>query len=553
MNTLKYEHTFVWEGQAENAVVTGSFDDAELTYSGQRSSVILVRTSATSFAADVRLPFGERVVYKFVVDGVWRTSCLAPVEWDSQGNENNVLIVPSLVVPPIHDSHCAQLQQQAEQARLEEWRTVRLARWKSEGELELFAALQPSWQLTFRALRQSVVPSLLELPQNAAYRLASLEGVVVDDLEEKFEEVEEEPVLPFTRKILPTAESTPSGGLHLSLPAEPFSSSASSSSASLDNSPTPSSLTPSGGGNLSSLHSLSTLTPSLSAPQTENASGLSRMPRSATRYFDFSDSSWSSSLSTGGLDGGSEYSFADGESSVSRSASRRALSQDGGEEDEEEEDAKSDVTFNTALSGWVSDVGAAAERVGEVTNGNEGDFEGEGEGEGWSSSALGGVSSESEAEGRRGQEKDEGEKVYEATERKEEVERAWEEGKWVFLETPNEPSPFTPLALHPSALPLLPLIHPSAALLSPSSSTTPFPSAAIPPDTQNDAKKEEQGQGTYLLTPPASPPSGSRFLEVMDLDARAVQPASSSPSKQDLFEAVKEQREGALGRWVAVA
>lgn len=57
------------------------------------NSVHLVKDES-GFAAKVRIPWGAKVEYKFLVDGQWKTSD-APVETDPSGRyTNNVFIAP---------------------------------------------------------------------------------------------------------------------------------------------------------------------------------------------------------------------------------------------------------------------------------------------------------------------------------------------------------------------------------------------------------------------------------------------------------------------------
>lgn len=57
------------------------------------SSIHLTRT-ANGFEAPVRIPWQDKITYKFVVDGNWTTSDREPTETDSSGFMNNVYTAP---------------------------------------------------------------------------------------------------------------------------------------------------------------------------------------------------------------------------------------------------------------------------------------------------------------------------------------------------------------------------------------------------------------------------------------------------------------------------
>lgn len=57
------------------------------------SSLHLART-ATGFEAPVRIPWQDKITYKFIVDGNWTTSDQQPTETDSSGFVNNVYTAP---------------------------------------------------------------------------------------------------------------------------------------------------------------------------------------------------------------------------------------------------------------------------------------------------------------------------------------------------------------------------------------------------------------------------------------------------------------------------
>ncbi|KAK2858550.1 hypothetical protein FQN49_004621 [Arthroderma sp. PD_2] len=76
--------TFRWPHEANEVVVTGTFD-------GWSKSVELDRTDA-GFEKEVQLKDGDRVLYKFIVDGTWHTDPAASQqETDHNNNTNSVL------------------------------------------------------------------------------------------------------------------------------------------------------------------------------------------------------------------------------------------------------------------------------------------------------------------------------------------------------------------------------------------------------------------------------------------------------------------------------
>ncbi|EJF63021.1 hypothetical protein DICSQDRAFT_39401, partial [Dichomitus squalens LYAD-421 SS1] len=72
---------------ASDVIVTGSFDN----WSSTRH---LTRTNSGSFEGTVQIPWGEKVQYKYIVDGRWTTTDDRPTELDSVGNLNNVFRAP---------------------------------------------------------------------------------------------------------------------------------------------------------------------------------------------------------------------------------------------------------------------------------------------------------------------------------------------------------------------------------------------------------------------------------------------------------------------------
>ncbi|EGO01584.1 carbohydrate-binding module family 48 protein, partial [Serpula lacrymans var. lacrymans S7.3] len=82
-----HEVNFEWPGMdATDVIVTGTFD--------QWSSSIHLTKDPSSFQGKVRIPWGEKIVYKFIVDGNWVTHSDHPIEADSSGNRNNVYTAP---------------------------------------------------------------------------------------------------------------------------------------------------------------------------------------------------------------------------------------------------------------------------------------------------------------------------------------------------------------------------------------------------------------------------------------------------------------------------
>jgi hypothetical protein len=72
--------------------VTGTFDQWS-------SSICLVKGDA-GFSGTVKVPWGEKVTYKFIVDGHWQCREDRPQEKDGHGNVNNVLQTPEKPLPP---------------------------------------------------------------------------------------------------------------------------------------------------------------------------------------------------------------------------------------------------------------------------------------------------------------------------------------------------------------------------------------------------------------------------------------------------------------------
>jgi len=90
---MTYSKTFHWSNTSPSTVVvTGSFDE-------WKSTVNLTK-GEDGFSADVPLNLGEKVLYKYVVDGVWQHNPSEDSEVDLSGNTNNVFHVPSTAAEP---------------------------------------------------------------------------------------------------------------------------------------------------------------------------------------------------------------------------------------------------------------------------------------------------------------------------------------------------------------------------------------------------------------------------------------------------------------------
>lgn len=87
-----HEAEFSWPySDASDVILTGSFDHWSCT--------MHLPKSTSGFVGNVRVPWNEKVPYKFIVDGTWVTRSDRPTELDSAGNLNNVLIAPSKPTP----------------------------------------------------------------------------------------------------------------------------------------------------------------------------------------------------------------------------------------------------------------------------------------------------------------------------------------------------------------------------------------------------------------------------------------------------------------------
>ncbi|TCD70480.1 hypothetical protein EIP91_003241 [Steccherinum ochraceum] len=92
-----HEALFKWpHPEPSDVVVTGSFD-------GWSKTIHLSRTPS-GFAAKVKIPWGEKTSYKYIVDGRWTTTDTQPTEMDPMGNVNNVYNAPARPVQPVFQS-----------------------------------------------------------------------------------------------------------------------------------------------------------------------------------------------------------------------------------------------------------------------------------------------------------------------------------------------------------------------------------------------------------------------------------------------------------------
>ncbi|KAF9045953.1 carbohydrate-binding module family 48 protein, partial [Hymenopellis radicata] len=84
----RHEITFEWpHSEPSTVIVTGTFD--------QWSSSITLTKEGAGFKATTRIPWEEKIAYKFIVDGNWTTTPSQPTETDASGNVNNVYTAPS--------------------------------------------------------------------------------------------------------------------------------------------------------------------------------------------------------------------------------------------------------------------------------------------------------------------------------------------------------------------------------------------------------------------------------------------------------------------------
>ncbi|KAH8106077.1 hypothetical protein BXZ70DRAFT_414420 [Cristinia sonorae] len=92
-----HEATFKWpHTEPSEVIVTGSFDSWSRT-------IHLSRTP-TGFAGVVKIPWGQKVTYKYIVDGRWTTTDTQPTELDPIGNINNTYNAPARPIQPKADA-----------------------------------------------------------------------------------------------------------------------------------------------------------------------------------------------------------------------------------------------------------------------------------------------------------------------------------------------------------------------------------------------------------------------------------------------------------------
>ncbi|RPA86350.1 hypothetical protein BJ508DRAFT_322010 [Ascobolus immersus RN42] len=85
-------HTFKWKKRAnihEVVIVTGSFDAWAKTL-----QLLSDPEDSHQLVATTRLPEGETVPYKFIVNGIWMIDPTSPTQYDSDHNLNNIITVP---------------------------------------------------------------------------------------------------------------------------------------------------------------------------------------------------------------------------------------------------------------------------------------------------------------------------------------------------------------------------------------------------------------------------------------------------------------------------
>jgi len=84
----KEVHTFTWVyGQPDNVIITGNFDNWEKKIQMDKDPLTNI------FISRILLPINQKIIYKFVVDGIWQNDPMLPEEMDMQGNKNNVLVI----------------------------------------------------------------------------------------------------------------------------------------------------------------------------------------------------------------------------------------------------------------------------------------------------------------------------------------------------------------------------------------------------------------------------------------------------------------------------
>ncbi|SCV72197.1 BQ2448_4891 [Microbotryum intermedium] len=88
MASSTFTHEFTWSGKAGHVIATGSFDD-------WKSTLPLAKGADAKHSAAVQIPYGEKITFKYVVDGNWQFNPNEPHETDASGNVNNVFTAPA--------------------------------------------------------------------------------------------------------------------------------------------------------------------------------------------------------------------------------------------------------------------------------------------------------------------------------------------------------------------------------------------------------------------------------------------------------------------------
>ncbi|KAK7470960.1 Cruciform DNA binding protein [Stygiomarasmius scandens] len=88
-----YQVTFEWPHTSPSSVVvTGTFD--------HWSQTLHLTKDSSGFRGSTTVPWDEKIIYKFIVDGQWVVDDSKPTENDGSGNINNVFTAPSKPLPP---------------------------------------------------------------------------------------------------------------------------------------------------------------------------------------------------------------------------------------------------------------------------------------------------------------------------------------------------------------------------------------------------------------------------------------------------------------------
>ncbi|TFY80060.1 hypothetical protein EWM64_g3952 [Hericium alpestre] len=114
------------------------------------SSVRLSRTSS-GFEAPVRIPWSDKIAFKFIVDGKWMTSDSAPTEADSSGFINNVYKAPPKPAPAAVETPPAPEAVREESKATEAESTTETAEPKQNGVTGAFSRAASAFHETFVA------------------------------------------------------------------------------------------------------------------------------------------------------------------------------------------------------------------------------------------------------------------------------------------------------------------------------------------------------------------------------------------------------------------